>query len=181
MTSDADVAARIARQRALALEHAAATTCASLACAPPRAWDDARALIEASTTAQRQRAETRARVDAWRAREAASAAKTAAETAVIEREARARRAREAREEARERAVRERERLERRDANARRPAEDEARREGASAGSRAANAMMIAMFQVRARRSMRRRGVVYRSKRGTDETVSLARRRETREK
>ena len=66
MTSDADVAARIARQRALALEHAAATTCASLACAPPRAWDDARALIEASTTAQRQRAETRARVDAWR-------------------------------------------------------------------------------------------------------------------
>jgi len=150
MTSDADVAARIARQRALALEHAAATTCASLACAPPRAWDDARALIEASTTAQRQRAETRARVDAWRAREAASAA----ETAVIEREARARRAREAREEARERAVRERERLERRDANARRPAEDEARREGASAGSRAANAMMIAMFQVRARRSTR---------------------------
>ena len=106
MTSDADVAARIARQRALALEHAAATTCASLACAPPRAWDDARALIEASATAQRQRAETRARVDAWRAREAASAAKTAAETAVIEREARARRAREAREEARERAVRE---------------------------------------------------------------------------
>ena len=109
MTSDADVAARIARQRALALEHAAATTCASLACAPPRAWDDARALIEASTTAQRQRAETRARVDAWRAREAASAAASAAETAVIEREARARRAREAREEARERAVRERER------------------------------------------------------------------------
>ena len=51
MTSDADVAARIARQRALALEHAAATTCASLACAPPRAWDDARALIEASATA----------------------------------------------------------------------------------------------------------------------------------
>ena len=32
MTSDADIAARIARQRALALEHAAATTCASLAC-----------------------------------------------------------------------------------------------------------------------------------------------------
>ena len=73
MTSDADVAARIARQRALALEHAAATTCASLACAPPRAWDDAR-VDRASTTAQRQRAETRARVDAWRAREAASAA-----------------------------------------------------------------------------------------------------------
>ena len=160
MTSDADVAARIARQRALALEHAAATTCASLACAPPRAWDDARALIEASTTAQRQRAETRARVDAWRAREAASAAKTAAETAVIERMARARRAREAREEARERAVRERERLERRDANARRPAEDEARREGASAGSRAANAMMIAMFQVRARRSMRELSLIH---------------------
>ena len=110
MTSDADVAARIARQRALALEHAAATTCASLAYAPPRAWDDARALIEASTTAQRQRAETRARVDAWRARKAASAAASAAETAVIEREARARRAREAREEARERAVREREQL-----------------------------------------------------------------------
>ena len=50
-------------------------------------------------------------VDAWRAREAASAAKTAAETAVIERMARARRAREAREEARERAVRERTRPE----------------------------------------------------------------------
>jgi len=151
MTAETDVAARIARQRALALEHAAATTCASLACAPPRAWDDARALIEASTSAQRQQAETRARVDAWRARRAAEASASATATAAIERDARTRRAREAREEARERAVRERERLERREARERerrRLAEDEARRDAPSAGSRAANAMMIAMFQVR---------------------------------
>ena len=178
MTPETDVAARIARQRALALEHKAAATCASLACAPPRAWDDARALIEASTSAQRQQAETRARVDAWRTRRAAEAAAKAAATAAIERDARARRAREAREEARERAGRERERLERRDARERRRlAEDEARRDAPSAGSRAANAMMIAMFQVRDDAS-----ALCRPNDGlTMPFRSRARRRETRER
>ena len=99
------VGERCAAQRALAIEHAAWTSCATLATCSEGARRDARARVD-DLVAERARATVaREKVAAWRAVRVAAAAVDAARDAAVARDARDARARETRAEVRAREAR----------------------------------------------------------------------------